>query len=398
MSKHVKKGPLAGLKVLDFSALLPGPYATMMLADMGAEVLRIVSPDRPDMAAMLPPTFKSQQRQVSYLSLTLDRGKRSVALDLKSAEAIEAVKKLVKDYDIVMEQFRPGVMARLGLDYESLKAINPGLIYCSLTGYGQHGPMKDSAGHDINYLAVSGLASYSGTAETGPVLSGTQIADIAGGSHHSVMAILAAVIERHSTGEGQHLDVSMTDAAFALNTLSAPGALATGHSPALSGTGLNGGSYYGYYKTQDNQYIAVGGLEPKFAKQFFEALDKPEWFMQSLDQSPASQQALISELQSMFQSAPLDSWMTRFSGLDICVTPVVDLNTAAASELMTDRNMVSQVDVDGKAIKQVAPAVKFSSGDSKPSAVPIPGEHTLEVLMELGLDIQQIKQMSGAKS
>ena len=397
MSATAKTGPLAGLKVLDFSTLLPGPYATMMLADMGADVLKIVSPDRPDMAVHLPPMFKSENRQVSYLSLTLDRGKRSVAMDLKSAEAVEAIKSLIAEYDIVMEQFRPGVMARLGLDYDSLKAINPKLIYCSLTGYGQTGPMKDSAGHDINYLAVSGLASYSGTAESGPVLSGTQIADIAGGSHHAVMAIMAAVIERNSTGAGQHLDVSMTDAAFALNTLSAPGSLATGHSPGLSGTALNGGSFYGYYKTKDGQHIAVGSLEPKFAQQFFAAIGQPEWVMQSMDQSPASQQSLIAQLKEIFLTKPLDDWMTQFAGLDMCVTPVIDLNTAASSELMTEREMVLKADVDGKTVPQVAPAIKFESVKAQPTSIPIPGEHTVEVLAGLGFSKEQISKMVGGK-
>jgi alpha-methylacyl-CoA racemase len=183
--------PLQGLRVLDFSSLLPGPYASMMLADMGAEILRVQSPTHPDLLSTVAPFFVDGDQQQSYAYLTINRNKRSIALDLKKPECVEVVKKLVGQYDIVLEQFRPGVMQKLGLDYDTLKAINPGLIYCSITGYGQTGPYKDKAGHDINYLALSGLASYG---ETGPVLSGTQIADIAGGSNQAVISILAAVL------------------------------------------------------------------------------------------------------------------------------------------------------------------------------------------------------------
>ena len=207
--------PLANLKILDFSTLLPGPYATMMLADMGAEVLRIEAPDRVDLAKVMPPFDGKFSTTISYLG----RGKQTLQLNLKQPESVERVKQLVQDYDIVVEQFRPGVMDRLGIGYEVLKAINPKLIYCAITGYGQTGPYKDRAGHDINYLAISGVASHCGRADSGPPPMGIQIADVAGGSHHAVMGILAAVIKRQETGEGAFIDISMTDAAFALNAL-----------------------------------------------------------------------------------------------------------------------------------------------------------------------------------
>ena len=211
--------PLKGIKILDFSTLLPGPYATQLLADMGAEVLRIESPTRPDLVKFMPPMLGKGKGKVSAVHACLNRNKQCMAIDLKSAEAEEIVHKLVKEYDIVIEQFRPGVMKRLGLDYESLKKAQPKLIYCSITGYGQTGPLKNKAGHDINYLALSGLASYSGRKETGPVLSGTQIADIAGGSHHAVMAIQAAIIQRSVNETGQYLDVSMSAVSYTHLTL-----------------------------------------------------------------------------------------------------------------------------------------------------------------------------------
>ena len=214
------QGPLTGLKVLDFSTLLPGPYATQMLADMGAEVLRVEAPGRYDMMRDVEPKING----ASCAHGSVNRNKRSLALDLKHPEAGNIIRKLLADYDIVVEQFRPGVMKRLGLDYDSLAATNPRLIYCSITGYGQTGPLKDRAGHDINYLSLAGLASFSGRKETGPVLSGTQIADVGGGSHHAVMGILAAVIQRHTTGKGQYIDISVDKVQELLAAATAPSA------------------------------------------------------------------------------------------------------------------------------------------------------------------------------
>ena len=187
-------GPLQGLKILDFTTLLPGPYATMMLADMGAEVLRVVSGTRLDLTTLLPPFIGKEN--ISAILAYLGRGKKSLTLNLKDPRAITIVQQLLAEYDILIEQFRPGVMAKFGLDYDSLKERLPRLIYCSLTGYGQTGPMADRAGHDINYLARSGLMAYSGRKETGPVLTGMQIADIASGSYNSAVGILAAVVHR----------------------------------------------------------------------------------------------------------------------------------------------------------------------------------------------------------
>ena len=198
---------LKGLKVLDFSTLLPGPFATLYLADLGAEVIHVESPTRPDLIRLLPPYANGQATAHSYLN----RNKQSIALDLKDPHNIASIKQKISEFDIVIEQFRPGVMQRLGLDYQSLAAINPRLIYCSITGYGQTGLYKDKAGHDINYLALSGIAGHSGRQDSGPPPMGIQIADVAGGSLHAVIGILSAVIERQRSGQGQYIDISMTD-------------------------------------------------------------------------------------------------------------------------------------------------------------------------------------------
>ncbi|MFT6910580.1 MAG: alpha-methylacyl-CoA racemase, partial [Oleiphilaceae bacterium] len=273
--------PLKGLKVLDFTTLLPGPYATQLLADMGAEVLRIESPKRPDLLKLMPPIVG----KVSAAHATINRNKKSLALDLKHPEAKAIIHALVSEYDIIIEQFRPGVMARLGLDYDSFKGIQPKLIYCSITGYGQTGPLQNKAGHDINYLALSGLASYSGRKDTGPVLSGTQVADIAGGSHHAVMAILAAVIERTNTGKGQYLDISMSDAALALNTMFSANTLVNQKDPGYGTEMLNGGLFYDYYKTSDGRYLSIGSLEPNFAIPLMKHLELEQFISKLADQS-----------------------------------------------------------------------------------------------------------------
>ncbi|GIQ83590.1 CoA-transferase family III [Kipferlia bialata] len=251
--------PLSHLKVLDFSTLLPGPYCSMMLADMGADVLRVESIDRVDLIREMEPMSETGG---SVYHETLNRNKQSLALNLKHPVAVDIVHRLVEDYDIVLEQFRPDVMDRLGLGYEALSGVNPSLIYCSITGYGQTGPFKHRAGHDINYLSLAGVMSYG--SEARPALLGTQIADIAGGSLHATSAILAAALGRDHTGTGCHLDVSMADCAYALNFFGGAAQLATDTAPQPADGLLNGGSHYGFYETKDGRYLSVGSLEPKF--------------------------------------------------------------------------------------------------------------------------------------
>lgn len=354
--------PLSQLKILDFSTLLPGPYATMMMADMGAQVLRVKAIGRDDLLK----AFQPQHKKVSYAYLTLNRNKQAIALDLKQVEAVNIVKELIAEYDVIIEQFRPGVMAKLGLDYSTLKKINPKLIYCSITGYGQNSCYKNRAGHDINYLALSGLASFSGTKQTGPVLSGTQIADIAGGSHHAVMGILASVIERGISGKGQHIDISMTDAAFALNGMFGAGAVGADLDPLLGETALNGGCFYDYYKTADNRYISVGSLEPKFAGLFFKNIGHSEWLPRVLSPDVNQQQALKDDIAKVIAAQSLSYWQTLFEPLDACVEPVLTVSEAAKSQLMQDRNMIVEVkSLAGDIVKQIAPAIKFLNTNSE---------------------------------
>ena len=238
-------GALSGLKILDFSTLLPGPYATMMLADMGAEVLKISMRGKTDIALDYPP-YLEQDPALSANQAWLNRNKKTMFLNLKKPEAKEIIKKLLSSYDIIMEQNRPGTMDRLGLGYETLREINPRLIYCSLTGYGQTGPMRLRAGHDINYLARSGNMGCAGRRADGPSLTNIQIADVAAGAMNCVVAILAAVQYRNTTGKGQHLDVAMMDGLLPFTSMDGTGCLAGGPEPQREGCRLNGGSAYDF--------------------------------------------------------------------------------------------------------------------------------------------------------
>ncbi|MFJ2687632.1 CaiB/BaiF CoA transferase family protein [Pseudomonas sp. NPDC087342] len=388
-------GPLASLKILDFSTLLPGPFASLLLADMGAQVLRIESPTRMDLLRVLPPHDQGVSASHAYLN----RNKRSLALDLKQPEALAVIKQLLQDHDIVLEQFRPGVMERLGLGYEALKAINPKLIYVSITGYGQTGPYKDRAGHDLNYLALAGLSSYTGRADSGPVPLGMQVADIAGGSLHGVIGLLAAVIARQQTGQGQHIDVSMTDCAFSLNAMAGAGYLACGVEPGREEQMLNGGSFYDYYRSRDGRWLSVGSLEPAFMQQLCSALGRPELAAQGLSPKPEQQQALKNELKMEFEKHDFAELCELFAGVDACVEPVLSLGEAVRHPQLKARGVVTEVPRgDGTNQAQMACPLKFSEGLPEPRFIGAAvGEHTDQVLGELGFSAQRIEELRRAK-
>ncbi|MGM0768954.1 MAG: CaiB/BaiF CoA transferase family protein [Pseudomonadota bacterium] len=350
-------GPLTSLKVLDFSTLLPGPYATMLLADMGADVLRVEAPDRMDLTRVMPP----HDGGVSTAHGFLNRGKRSLGLDLKKEGSTDIIKDLVRDYDVVIEQFRPGVMDRLGIGYDTLKAINPRLIYCAITGYGQTGPYRNRAGHDINYLSLAGVSSHCGRADSGPPPMGIQIADVAGGSHHAVMGILAAVIHRQQTGEGQFVDVSMTDAAFALNAMSGAACLAGGQEQKPESGMLNGGSFYDYYQTADGRWLSVGSLEPQFSARLCETLGLGEMKSFAQSQNPEHQHKLKAALSAKIAEKTLAEWQETFAEQDACVEPVLTISEAAEHPQLQARDMVIEVPrEDGSGQKQIGFPIKFS--------------------------------------
>jgi alpha-methylacyl-CoA racemase len=382
-------GPLQGLKILDFTTLLPGPYATMLMADMGADVLRVISGTRTDPTFFLPPVVPGTQ--MSAAAAYLGRGKKSLTLNLKDSRASEIIRRLIRQYDIVIEQFRPGVMKKFGLDYPSLKEENPLIIYCSLTGYGQTGPLRDRAGHDINYLARSGILSYSGRKETGPTPLGIQLADITCGAHNAVMAILASVIHRRTCGRGQYLDVSMTDSALALHAMFGACFLVDGQEPEREENILNGGCLYDIYKTKDEKYLSFGPLEAVFFNAFCEAVGRPDLIPAGI--APHDGGKTKDDLINLFRTKTRDEWASFFADLDVCIEPVMTLSEVAGDSQTKAREMIVEVPLpNGKTVRQFAHPVKFSQTNPHYRCAGVPaGTHNREIMLNLGYALEEIE-------
>lgn len=384
---------LDSLKILDFSTLLPGPFATMFLADLGADIVRVEAPHKPDIVRSTPPF----DGDTSAWHSLLNRSKRSLALDLKIPGASDVVKRLVTTYDIVLEQFRPGVMDRLGIGYQDLKSANPRLIYCALTGYGQTGPYKDRAGHDINYLSLAGVASVTGRKEHGPLPLGVQVADVGAGSYNSMVAILTAVIHRQHTGEGQYIDVSMFDGALTWNALAASHFLIEGVDPEREGMMLNGGIFYDHYRTSDGRYLSVGSLEPKFWSGFCQAIERSDLIDSGFSLDPADQHKLKAEIQKIIASRSLEEWVEVFSTVDACVEPVLKLSEVVQHPQTQAREMIVEVPKpDGTTQQQVGNPIKFSKGQPSYKHVGAAlGEHSEEILLDAGFSKAEIMNLVG---
>src|SRR5215210_2461543 len=315
--------PLKGIRVLDFSTLLPGPLATLVLAEAGAEVIKIERPGRGDEMRSYTPTLGTDSVNFALLN----RGKRSIAIDLKAAGAVEQLEPLIKTADVVVEQFRPGVMDRLGLGYEALKKINPRIIYCALTGYGQHGPRADVAAHDLNYVAESGMLSLTKSADGSPALPAALVADIAGGTYPAVINILLALRERDRTGKGCKLDVAMADNLFTLMYWGLGNGLAAGEWPRRGGDLVTGGSpRYNIYRTADDHYVAAAPLEQKFWEYFCTLLDVPRELRDD-SRDPKATRNAVAQLVAARTAEEL-RWL--FMGHDVCCAIVTSLQDALA--------------------------------------------------------------------
>ncbi|GEK34164.1 CaiB/BaiF CoA transferase family protein [Kurthia sibirica] len=338
---------LKDIKIIDFTSLLPGPFSTMLLADLGADVLHIVRPN--SVVAWGTNEY-------------LLRSKKVIEVDLKDSTVIEQLYELIKGADVVIEQFRPGVMARLQLGYEQLKKYNEHIIYCSITGYGQNGPYRDRAGHDINYVSLAGLASQSGSVMEGPLNNGTQIADIGGGSMYSAVAILAAYIHRQKTGEGQYIDVSMTDTSLTYNALTIQNYLMKAQIPQREEELLNGGTFYGFYQTKDRRYFSVGSLEPAFRQSLCEALGMSSAIPLSMSMKKEDIYSFKKLLQAAFSAHNYAELLTIFSRYDACVEPVLSLDEVFKHPQIIARNMIVDVkDTIGNQSKQLRQPIVFSN-------------------------------------
>jgi crotonobetainyl-CoA:carnitine CoA-transferase CaiB-like acyl-CoA transferase len=362
----------------------------MALADLGADVVRVESPHRPDLVRLLPP----YDGDTSAWHGVLNRNKRSVAFDLKRPEVAAAIKRLVArgGYDVVIEQFRPGVMDRLGLGYEALRAENPALIYCALTGYGQTGPLRDRAGHDNNYLALSGALSYSGRREGGPPPLGIQVADVGGGAFGALVGLLAAVVQRGADGCGQYVDVSMFDLMVAWQAHLISHALVAGETPEPEGMALNGGRVYDYYETRDGRWLSVGSLEPKFWEGFCAAISRPDLVAPGLSIDPASQSWVKAEVRDAIAARPLDEWLEIFEPLDVCVEPALTVPEMLAHPQTVARGLVVDAPKPGGGSqRQIASPWRFSGGAAQYRHIGAAlGAHTEEVLREAGFKAEEI--------
>jgi crotonobetainyl-CoA:carnitine CoA-transferase CaiB-like acyl-CoA transferase len=319
--------PLSGVKVLDFSTLLPGPLAALILAEAGAEVIKIERPGGEDLRRY-PPYLEGDG--VNFW--LLNRGKQAVAVDLKSEAGRAALRPYLESADVLIDQFRPGVMDRLGLGYDAIRAINPGILYCSITGYGQSGERRHKAGHDLNYMAETGLLSLTDPPALPPVLAG----DIGGGTFPAVINILLALMKRAKDGVGEHLDISMADNLFTLAYWGLGMGWSGGAWPKPGGELVTGGSpRYGIYKTQDGKHLACAPIEEVFWKAFTDTIGLPP-ALRGADCDPAQVIRAVSDIIASRTSA---QWMEAFAGLDVCVTPVVSLEEAASDPAFAQRGL-----------------------------------------------------------
>jgi alpha-methylacyl-CoA racemase len=310
---------LHGLRVIDISAYLPGPFASLLLSDMGADVVKIEPPQGDGMLQLGP----RDAAGTPLFHAALNAGKTLRRIDLKSRKGKHEFLDLLNTADVLIEGFRPGAMDRLGLDYPTLRARNPGLIFCSLSGYGAAGPLAQAAGHDGNYLALAGVLHRNGVP---PRFFDPPVADVAS-SLFAAIAILGAVHGRQRDGLGCHIDLAIADVAMPLQLFEIAALGATGNVPRPEGTYLNGGAaYYHVYPTADGRHVVLGAVEPKFWHSFCAAAGRPDWIARQND--PLPQYALIAELTAFFVHLPLTACEARFEGVDCCLSPVLDLAEA----------------------------------------------------------------------
>ncbi len=349
-------GPLLGYRILDLSRLLPGPWATAMLADMGAEVIKIEDPESPDYVRDYPPIIDG--KSANYMAW--NRSKRSVGISLRTPEGKKKFMELIKSADVVVEQFRPGVIDQWGLGYEEAKKVNPQIIYVSLTGFGQTGPMAHTAGHDLNYLALSGVLSLNKDEQGKPVIPGTQLADIASGTYQTIQAVMAALLARHQTGEGQHVDVSMTDGLLPFATI-AFNTLWSGEKPDNQTMVLSGGlPNYNIYQTSDDQWVALGALEPKFWSIFCDLVERPDWKEKALPNHPEGDETK-QEVANLFKSRTRKEWAELGANHDICLTPILEVGEVEEHPHFQSRQMFDR----STSIPLINQPIKFSATPSK---------------------------------
>jgi crotonobetainyl-CoA:carnitine CoA-transferase CaiB-like acyl-CoA transferase len=383
--------PLQGLRVLDLSRLLPGPYATLVLADLGADVVKLEDPAGGDYLRWMPPMAGQQ----SGWFHALNRNKRSLALDLRRPEGPGVLRRVARSFDVVVESFRPGVLDRLGVGYEALCRENPRVVLCSISGYGQDGPYRDRAGHDIDYVALAGVLAMNGPPEQ-PVPLGVQVADVAGGSWPAVAGILAALLGRAATGRGAHVDIAMAEGALAMLALQQGAADARGTPLRRGGEQLNGASAcYAVYRSKDGGFVALGALEPKFFRAFCEAVGRPELADRQFDDEGAGPRA---EVEAIFASRTRAEWDAFAERHDVCVMPVLEGDEPRRDPQLVHRGSFVEVPTpwEGRAMPGLASPVRMRGVEAPLRPAPRIGADSEAVLSECGLDAGEVAALRGA--
>jgi crotonobetainyl-CoA:carnitine CoA-transferase CaiB-like acyl-CoA transferase len=392
--------PLEGLTVLDLSRLLPGGFCSLMLADFGADVIKVEDTGMGDYVRWSPPFYEGADETArSALFLSLNRGKRSIRVDLKTEGGRDVLLRLARDADVLLESFRPGVLDRLGVGWSTLHEVNPRLIYCAITGYGQDGPNRDRSGHDMNYLGLGGLLGLTGEADGPPVQSAGQIADIGGGALMAAIGILVALRERERSGEGQFVDASMFDGALSWLAMVAAEAFASGR-PARRGELMLAGSITCYrpYRCADG-YVTLGALEPKFWANFCHGVEREDLLERAFDPPGSETHRALEEI---FAGRSRADWSAFASEHDCCLEPVLDLDEALESEQVAAREMVVELEQPGadRPVKLLGSPIKLSRTPADPTRAPGPplGEGTDEVLAAAGYSDEEIAALheSGA--
>ncbi|GAC1687425.1 MAG: CaiB/BaiF CoA-transferase family protein [Ktedonobacteraceae bacterium] len=385
--------PLEGIRILDLTRLLPGGYASQMMADFGADVIKVEEPGVGDYARSMEPLSPAG---LGIAFLATNRNKRSISLNLKLEQGRAIFRTLVKQADVVLESYRPGVLERLGLGYESLKEINPALIYCAISGYGQDGPYKYRAGHDLNYVGYAGLLSHNVGPHGEPVMPATQIGDLAGGSHMAVIGILTALLGRARTGIGRMVDVSMTEGAMALLPLFTAEYLNTGKVPQPGRSTLGGGlPCYNIYETSDGKYVTLAALEPKFWQIFCTRSGHPELLPLHMPSDAAERDETMHKLQIIFKTKTRDEWVSELGELDTCVGPVYSIDEALNDPQARARGM-NGTHGDEKQHPHIVPTLpRISEVEQEQRyAPPQLGQHSAVILQEAGYSVADIERFA----
>jgi alpha-methylacyl-CoA racemase len=383
--------PLAGIRVLDLSRLLPGPYCTLVLADLGADVVKVEEPPGGDYLRWMPPLAGEQS---GYFH-ALNRNKRSLLLDLKKAEGAAALRRVARRFDVLVESFRPGVLEKLGLGFDELREENRGIVFCSITGYGQDGPYRERAGHDLDYCALTGVLGLNGPPDA-PLPLGVQVADVAGGAWPAVTGILAALVRRTATGEGARVDISMAEGALAMMAMALGGAAARGQPLRRGRELLNGGAAcYGVYRTLDGRFVALAALEPKFFGQFCAALGRPELVDRQFEDGGGGPRA---ELETVFAARTREEWAHFAAKHDVCLMPVLEGDEPASDPHLRSRGAFFEVETpwEGKSIRAVATPVRLAGVEPLHGPAPELGADTDAVLGEAGFTSEEIAKLREA--